>query len=61
MSISGASSTWVLFVSVMQLVNGASDLNTDFLLVLFSAAAAAAVFGTGIVVIYHLLQTNILL
>ena len=33
----------------MQLVNGAQLLNTTFLLVLFTAAPAAAAFGTAIV------------
>ena len=33
----------------MQLLNGAQFLNTTFVLVLFTAALAAAVFGTVIV------------
>ena len=41
-----ASSTRVLFISVLQLVNGAHFLNITFLLVLFTAGPAAAVFGT---------------
>ena len=44
-----ASSTCVLFISVMQTANGAQFLNITFLLVLFTTAPAAAVFGTVIV------------
>ena len=44
-----ASSTFVLFISVMQSVKGAQFLNITFLLVLFTAAPAAALFGTVIV------------
>ena len=42
-------STCVLFISFMKSVNGVQLLNMTLLLVLFSAAAAAAVFGTVIV------------
>ena len=44
-----ALSTCVLFISLMQSVNGASFLNITFLLALFAAAAPAVVFGTVIV------------
>ena len=44
-----SSSTCVLFISVMQLVNGAQLLNITFLLVLPTAALAAFVFRTVIV------------
>ena len=46
---SSASSTCVLFISVMQSVNGAQFLNISFLFALFTAASAAVVFGTVIV------------
>ena len=39
-------SIWVLFILLMQLVNGAQFLNITFLLVLFAAAAAEAVLLT---------------
>ena len=44
-----ALSTYVLLISLMQLVNGAQFLNTTFLLVLFAAAPSAAVLLTVIV------------
>ena len=44
-----ASSTGVLFISLMQLVNGEQFLNTTFLLVLFALASSAAVLLTAIV------------
>ena len=47
-SMSLALSICVLFISVMQLVNGAYSLNTTSLFVLFGAAAVP-VFGTVIV------------
>ena len=47
-SIFWALSTCVLFVSLMQLVNGAQFSNT-YLLVLFAAASSAAMFRTAIV------------
>ena len=37
-----ALSIWVLFILLMQLVNGAQFLNITFLLVLFAAAAPSA-------------------
>ena len=37
-----ALSIWVLFILLMQLVNGAQFLNITFLLLLFAAAPAAA-------------------
>ena len=39
MSISSALSTCILFISLMQFVNGAQLLNITFLLLLFGAAA----------------------
>ena len=48
-SLSSAKSNCVLFISVKQVVNGAQFLNITFLLVLFTAATSAAVFGTVIV------------
>ena len=39
----------VLFILLMQLINGAQFLNITFLLALFSSASAAAVFGTVVV------------
>ena len=44
-SISVALSTCVLFISFMELVNGAQFLNITFLLTLFAAAPAAAVLA----------------
>ena len=41
-----ALSIWVLFILLMQLVNGAQFLNITFLLVLFAAAPAATVLLT---------------
>ena len=41
-----ALSTWVLFILLMQSVNGAQFLNITFLLVLFAAAPSAAVLLT---------------
>ena len=38
--------TCVLFISFMQLINGAQFLNITFLLVLFASASAAAVLLT---------------
>ena len=38
-----ALSIWVLFILLMQLVNGAQFLNITFLLILFAAAPLAAV------------------
>ena len=38
-SVSWASSTCVLFISLMQLINGAQCLNITFLFLLFEAAA----------------------
>ena len=38
-----ALSTGVLFISLMQLINGAQFLNITFLLILFASASAAAV------------------
>ena len=43
MSISSGLSTWVLFISLMQLLNGAQFLNSTFLAALFAAASEAAV------------------
>ena len=43
-----AFSTFVLLISLMQLVNGAQFLNNTFLLVLFASASAAAVLLTAI-------------
>ena len=43
-SLSSAKSNCVLFISVMQVVDGAQFLNITFLLVLFTAATSAAVF-----------------
>ena len=48
-SISWASSTCILFILLTYLVNGAQFLNINFLLVLFTGAAAAAVFVTVII------------
>ena len=48
-SMSLALSTCVLFVSLMQSVNGAHFLNIVFLLVLFAAAGATDLFATVIV------------
>ena len=48
-SIFWALSTCVLFISVMQSVNGVQFLNINFLLVLFSTAPATVVFETVIV------------
>ena len=39
-------STYALFIAFMQLVNGAQFLNITYLLVLFTGAASAAMFGT---------------
>ena len=44
-----ALSTCVLFILLIQLVNGAKFLNTTFLLVLFALEPAAAVLLTAIV------------
>ena len=41
-----ALSIWVLFILLMQLVNGAQFLNITFLLVLFAAAPTSAVLLT---------------
>ena len=41
-----ALSNWVVFILLAQLVNGTQFLNITFLLVVFGAAAAAAVFLT---------------
>ena len=41
-----ALSIWVLFILLMQLVNGAQFLNITFLFVLFAAAPSAAVLLT---------------
>ena len=41
-----ALSIWVLFILLMQLVNGAQFLNITFLLVLFAAAPAPALLLT---------------
>ena len=49
MSLSWASSTCVLFISLTQLVNEAKFLNITFLLVLLIAEPWAAVLGTVIV------------
>ena len=38
-----ALSIWVLFILLMQLVNGAQFLNITFLLVIFAAAPSSAV------------------
>ena len=43
-----ALSIWVLFILLMQLVNGAQFLNITFLLVLFAAAPSTAVLLTAI-------------
>ena len=43
-----ALSIWVLFILLMQLINGAQFLNITFLLVLFASAAAAAALLTAI-------------
>ena len=43
-SISLALSTCVLFISLMQLVNGAQFLNITFLFLLFGAAAVPMLF-----------------
>ena len=48
-SISWASFTCVLIISLEQLVNGAQLLNITFLVVLFTAAPASAVFGAFVV------------
>ena len=48
-SISLALSTCVLFISLMQLKNGAQFLNITFLLVLFAAAPTSDVSSTVIV------------
>ena len=45
-SISLALSIWVLFILLMQSVDGAQFLNITFLLVLFASASAAAVLLT---------------
>ena len=47
-SIYSASFSWVLFVLLMQLVNRKQFLNITFLLILFTAAPAAAVLLTDI-------------
>ena len=44
-----ALSSCVLFISLMQSVNGAQFLNIAFLLILFAAAGATVVFGTVLV------------
>ena len=49
MSISWASSTCVFFISLMQSLNRAQFSKITLLLVLFTGAAASAVFGTVIV------------
>ena len=43
----------------MQSVKGAQFLNIAFLLILFTAAPAAAVFGTAIVFMHHYNHTNL--
>ena len=43
-SISLALSTCVLFISLMQLINGTQFLNITFLLVSFASASPAALF-----------------
>ena len=48
-SIYWASSNCALFISVMQLINGAQSLNITFLLVSFTGAAVTAKFGPFIV------------
>ena len=47
-----ALSIWVLFILLMQLVNGAQFLDITFLLVLFASALAAAVLLTVIFLLY---------
>ena len=49
LSISWVSTAYVLFILLMQLINGTKVLNIIFLLVLFTGASAAAVFGTVII------------
>ena len=48
-SMSSALYTYLLLISLMQLVNGAQFLNITVLLVLFASASAAAVLLTVIV------------
>ena len=50
-SVSWASSTYILFILLMQLVNGAQFLNINFLLVLLFGRLWAAVFLTFIVLL----------
>ena len=47
--MSCASSTCVLFISLMQLVNRTQFLSITFLLMLYTGAAGAAVFETAII------------
>ena len=47
--MSCAASISLLFLTLMQLVNGAKFLNVTFLLMFFTGTASAAVFGTIIV------------
>ena len=54
-SISLALSTWVLFILLMQQVNGAQFLNITFLSVLFASASATAVLLTDIFFLTSLL------
>ena len=44
----------MLFISLMQLVNGAQILNITYLLVLFTGAVSAAAFGTVIVALTYM-------
>ena len=64
-SISLVVSTTVLFTSLMQSVKGAPFLNINFLLALFAAAPAEAVFGTVTVsltsITHHYNQANLTL
>ena len=60
-SISLALSICVLFIWLIQLINGAQFLNITILLALFASASAAAVFGTVIILltsIYASLQSH---
>ena len=53
-SMSLALSTCILFISLMQSVNGAQFVNIMFLSILFAAANVAAVFSTVIVPLTHM-------
>ena len=57
-----ALSIWVLFILLMQLVNGAQFLNITFLFVLFAVAPASAVLLTVILNLtqFQLFQPNFL-